>query len=55
MIKVPDGIFDVPEQYQNSKVTFAIYQTDDSYGAVILDENCEALMDTEFEIKSGKG
>ena len=50
MIKLPNGIFDVPEEYRDKKVQFAIYQSKEgAYGAVMLDEDCDPIMETVFE------
>ena len=48
MIKLPDGVFEIPEEYKNKNVHVALYQDDDSYGAIILDENYEPLLETLF-------
>ena len=48
MIKVPEGIFDVPEGYEGQDICFALYFTEDEYGAVILNERGDPLLDTVF-------
>ena len=54
MIKLPEGIFELPEEYKKQDVHVALYQDKDSYGAVILDEKYEPIMETLFgEIEEG--